>query len=156
MSDPAAAAGDSEAWVDGVRFALLGTLTLADGAGNPRTVPGARQRALLARLLLSANAPVSCDALAEAVWDGSPPPGAATTLRSHVRRLRVALGPQAGARITGLRSGVPDQCRGTCPARKWDSAADLQVFQASGGAHIFVDQAAQDRFSADLPCVDVG
>src|ERR1035441_9260160 len=120
---------------------------LDGGARDPVVVPGARQSALLASLLLSANAPVSCDALAEAVWDGSPPPGAATTLRSHVRRLRVALGPQAGARITGLRSGVPDQCRGTCPARKWDSAADLQVFQASGGAHIFVDQAEIGRAS---------
>jgi DNA-binding SARP family transcriptional activator/tetratricopeptide (TPR) repeat protein len=62
-------------------------------------VTGGRQRALLASLLLSANAPVSGHALAEAVWDGSPPPGAATTLRSHVRRLRRALGPQAGGRI---------------------------------------------------------
>jgi DNA-binding SARP family transcriptional activator len=53
--------------VSGVRFALLGTLMLDGGAGNPVVVPGVRQRALLASLLLSANAPVSCDALAEAV-----------------------------------------------------------------------------------------
>jgi hypothetical protein len=39
---------DSEAWVDGVRFALLGTLVRADGGGNPVGVSGARQRALLA------------------------------------------------------------------------------------------------------------
>jgi DNA-binding SARP family transcriptional activator len=79
---------------------LLGTLMLADGGGDPVAVAGARQRALLASLLLSANAPVSCDALAEAVWDGSPPPGAAATLRSHIRRLRAALGAGAGAWIT--------------------------------------------------------
>jgi DNA-binding SARP family transcriptional activator/Tfp pilus assembly protein PilF len=91
--------------VGGVRFALLGTLMLADGAGDPVAVPGARQRALLASLLLSANVPVSCDALAEAVWDGSPPPGAPATLRSHVRRLRVALGPGAGGRITACDPG---------------------------------------------------
>src|ERR1039458_1186465 len=99
------AGGDSEAWVSGVRFALLGTLMLDGGAGDPVVVPGARQRALLASLLLSANAPVSCDALAEAVWDGLPPPGAAATLRSHVRRLRQALGPGAGARITACDPG---------------------------------------------------
>ena len=85
--------------MSGLRFALLGTLMLADGAGDPVAVSGARQRALLASLLLSANGPVSSDVLAEAVWDGSPPPGAAATLRSHVRRLREALGPRAGARI---------------------------------------------------------
>jgi DNA-binding SARP family transcriptional activator len=39
------------------------------------------------------------------VWDGSPPPGAATTLRSHIKRLRQALGPQAGARITACDPG---------------------------------------------------
>jgi DNA-binding SARP family transcriptional activator/tetratricopeptide (TPR) repeat protein len=91
--------------MSGVCFALLGTLTLADGVGDPVVVSGARQRALLASLLLSANVPVSSSALAEAVWDGSPPPGAATTLRSHVRRLRQALGPQAGARITACDPG---------------------------------------------------
>jgi DNA-binding SARP family transcriptional activator/Tfp pilus assembly protein PilF len=91
--------------VSGVRFALLGTLTVADDAGDPIAVSGARQRALLAGLLLSANAPVSSETLAEAVWDGSPPPGAATTLRSHIRRLRQALGPRAGARITACDPG---------------------------------------------------
>jgi DNA-binding SARP family transcriptional activator/tetratricopeptide (TPR) repeat protein len=91
--------------VSGVRFALLGTLTVADGDGEPVTVSGARQRALLAGLLLSANAPVSSGTLAEAIWDGSPPPGAATTLRSHIRRLRQALGPRAGGRITACDPG---------------------------------------------------
>jgi DNA-binding SARP family transcriptional activator len=82
-----------EARVSGVRFTVLGTLTMTVGAGNSPAVLGTRQRTLLASLLLSANAPVSSNALAEAVWDGLPPPGAATTLRSHVRRLRVSLGP---------------------------------------------------------------
>jgi DNA-binding SARP family transcriptional activator len=84
---------------------LLGTLTVADGEGDPVAVSGARQRALLAGLLLSANAPLSCETLSEAVWDGAPPPGAATTLRSHIRRLRQALGPRAGARITACDPG---------------------------------------------------
>jgi DNA-binding SARP family transcriptional activator/Tfp pilus assembly protein PilF len=96
---------DSEAWMSGVRFTLLGRLMLAGGAGDPVALSGARQRALLASLLLSANVPVSPDALAEAVWDGSPPPGAPATLRSHIKRLRRALGPQAGARITACDPG---------------------------------------------------
>src|ERR1017187_3231783 len=96
---------DSEAWVSGVRFALLGTLMLAGGAGDPVGVSGARQRALLASLLLSATGSVSSGALAEGVGAGRPPPGAATTRRSHIRRLRQALGPQAGARITARDPG---------------------------------------------------
>ncbi|MDX6390303.1 MAG: hypothetical protein QOJ73_1366 [Streptosporangiaceae bacterium] len=91
--------------MSGLRFALLGTLVLADGAGDPVAVSGARQRVLLASLLLSANVPVSSDALAEVIWDGSPPPGAAVTLRSHVKRLRGALGPRAGARLMARDPG---------------------------------------------------
>ena len=91
--------------MSGVRFALLGTLTVADATGNRTAVPGARQRALLAALLLSANLPVSCDALAEAVWDGTPPSRPAPTLRSHIRRLRHALGPETGGRITASDPG---------------------------------------------------
>src|ERR1035438_2863447 len=44
----------------------------------------------------------------------------------------------------------------TCPARKYSSVGDLRVFRASGGIRVFVDQAAQDGFSVDLSCVDVG
>jgi hypothetical protein len=42
-----------------MRFALLGTLMLTGGAGEPVAVAGARQGALLACLLLSGNVPVS-------------------------------------------------------------------------------------------------
>jgi DNA-binding SARP family transcriptional activator len=62
-------------------------------------IPAGRQRVLLAALLLQAGAVVPVAALAEAVWDGMPPAGAETTLRSHVMRLRRVLGPAAGARI---------------------------------------------------------
>ena len=44
----------------------------------------------------------------------------------------------------------------SCPARKSDSAGDLHVFRPSGRVCVFVDQAAQDSFSADLLAVDVG
>jgi DNA-binding SARP family transcriptional activator len=57
---------------------------------------GARLRVLLAALLLQADTPVAWEALAEVVWDGAPPPAAARTLRSHITRLRRALGAEAG------------------------------------------------------------
>jgi hypothetical protein len=44
----------------------------------------------------------------------------------------------------------------SCPARKWDSSGDLRFFGISGGARVFVDQAAQDGFSEDPFTVEVG
>ena len=81
--------------VAGVRFGLLGPLVLADATGRSVEVAGSRLRVLLAALLLHPNTPVPADVLAEAVWDGAPPPGAARTLRSHIARLRRLLGPEA-------------------------------------------------------------
>ncbi len=81
-----------------MRFAILGPLLVHDGE-TPVDVPKGRSRVLLAALLMQAGNPVSADALSEVVWDGSPPPGAAVTLRSHVLRLRRILGPRAGARL---------------------------------------------------------
>jgi DNA-binding SARP family transcriptional activator len=85
-------------------FAILGPLLVHDGQA-PVGVPEGRQRVLLAALLLQAGSPVGADALAEVVWDGSPPPGAEVTLRSHVLRLRRALGPRAGARLVTRNPG---------------------------------------------------
>jgi DNA-binding SARP family transcriptional activator/Tfp pilus assembly protein PilF len=82
-----------------VRFDLLGPLVVVGDAGSEVRVSAARQRALLAALLLQANQPVPSDALAEVVWDGSPPPGYPVTLRSYVMRLRHTLGPPAAARL---------------------------------------------------------
>jgi DNA-binding SARP family transcriptional activator/tetratricopeptide (TPR) repeat protein len=159
--------GASNPEVSGVRFTLLGTLTVADDAGEPVTVPGARQRALLASLLLSANVPVSAAALAETIWDGSPPPGSATTLRSHIRRLRQALGPQAAARLRARDPGhvilVREEeldvlrfeaaCRDASTARRaarWPqaSAASAQALELWRGTPLLdVDsQVLRDRF----------
>jgi DNA-binding SARP family transcriptional activator len=69
------------------------------------SLAGPRLRVLLAALLLQANTPVSAHALAEAVWGGQLPPAAIQTLRSYVRRLRQALGPQAGALIQARDPG---------------------------------------------------
>jgi DNA-binding SARP family transcriptional activator len=78
-------------------LAILGPLLVHDGE-TPVDVPQGRLRVLLAALLLHAGDPVATDALAQIVWDGSPPSGAAVTLRSHVARLRRVLGPRAGPR----------------------------------------------------------
>ena len=79
-------------------LALLGSLQIRNGEAE-LTVPAAKQRVLLATLLLRANHVVSFDELAETIWDGEPAPGANTTVRNYVRRLRQVLGPAAGARV---------------------------------------------------------
>ena len=75
-----------------MRFGILGTLEVEDDTG-PVSVRGKRRRALLCRLLVSPNQPVAVDRLAHDVWSGAPPPGAASTLASHVSLLRATLGP---------------------------------------------------------------
>jgi len=85
--------------VSGVRFGLLGPLEVCDETGAAVPVTGPRLRVLLAALLLRANMPISREALAEAVWDGAPPPAAQDTLRSHVRRLRRVLSHDGEGRI---------------------------------------------------------
>ena len=84
-----------------VDFGLLGPLLVRDGTRQV-AVSAPRQRVLLATLLLDAGRVVSVDALAEAVWDGQPPPGARAALHSAIQRLRSTLGP-AGAGLIGTR-----------------------------------------------------
>ena len=51
---------------------------------------------------------------------------------------------------TGMRSSET-RFRPFPSCSKIDSVVDLRVFRASGGVRVFVDEAAQDGFSADLP-----
>ena len=82
-----------------MRLGILGPLLVVDDTGRQIPVTAARQRVLLAALLARANRIVPVDELAELVWDGAPPAGAARTLRSYAVRLRHAVGPQIADRI---------------------------------------------------------
>ena len=79
-------------------FGVLGPLLVRNGDVVVE-VPAGRPRVLLAALLLHAGTTVPADRLAEMVWGGVPPPGAGATLRSHVSRLRQALGPDVRERV---------------------------------------------------------
>jgi len=73
---------------------LLGPVeAFLDGEAVP--LGGRRQRALLALLLVARGRPVATDTLAEELWQGRPPEGFQTTLRSYVSRLRRALAGHA-------------------------------------------------------------
>ncbi|MGK4580517.1 BTAD domain-containing putative transcriptional regulator [Kitasatospora sp. HPMI-4] len=86
-----------------MEFGILGPLLVREG-GQDRVVPGSRQRALLAALLVRHGQPTSAQFLAEAIWDGQPPRSSAAALRNYVMRLRNALGG-AGERIRSTRGG---------------------------------------------------
>lgn len=75
-----------------MRFAVLGSLEVADDQGEPVVLSSARQRGLLAILLSRANQVVSVDSLIDQVWSGDPPKSARTNLQVYVHRLRQALG----------------------------------------------------------------
>jgi predicted ATPase/DNA-binding SARP family transcriptional activator len=77
-----------------VELGLLGPVrAVRDGRELP--LGGPRPRAVLALLAVEAGQVVPAGRLVEELWRGGPPPGAATTLRSYMSRLRVLLAPDA-------------------------------------------------------------
>ncbi|GAA2813276.1 BTAD domain-containing putative transcriptional regulator [Kitasatospora sp. CM 4170] len=79
-----------------VVFRILGPLDVQVD-GRPVPLSGARQRTILAMLLLSANHVVSVDTLAEAVWQGSPPTTFVNQIAICVSGLRKAFKAAVGA-----------------------------------------------------------
>ncbi len=83
-----------------VRFRILGALdVIVDG--SPVVISAARQRSLLARLLLDANRSLNPDLLIEAIWGDAIPQHPDAALQIVVSRLRSALGPAAGRLVSG-------------------------------------------------------
>ena len=71
---------------------VLGPVEVHD-SGVEVPLGGARQRRLLAALVINAGKVVSVERLIDAVWAGEEPPGrAARTLNTYLSRLRAALG----------------------------------------------------------------
>jgi predicted ATPase/DNA-binding SARP family transcriptional activator len=90
-----------------VRVAILGALLVADDAGRPVEVGGARLRALLTRLALEPGRGVGVDALVEDLWGDAPPADQLNALQSLVSRLRRALpGAPIESGPTGYRLTV--------------------------------------------------
>src|SRR5262245_50063429 len=78
-------------------FRLLGPLEVVS-RDQPLALGGAKQRALLAVLLLRANDVVATERLIDLVWGESPPPTVAKSVQTYVSRLRRQLG--AGRLVT--------------------------------------------------------
>ena len=84
-------------------FRVLGPVE-ARAEGRPLALAGARQRALLAVLLLRAGEPVSRERVIADLWGERPPDGAVKTVQAVVSRLRRALGGEA-ARLVSSAAG---------------------------------------------------
>jgi len=81
-----------------IQFGVLGPIRAT--AGEAVAALPAKERVVLATLLLRAGQVVAASALIEALWDDRPPATARNSLQSHVRQLRRLLGPAAGRIIT--------------------------------------------------------
>src|SRR5262245_8018220 len=73
-----------------MEYRVLGPLEVLGGDG-PLVLGGAKQRALLALLLLNANRVVGRDWLVDGLWGERPPETAVTTVQVYVSRLRKLL-----------------------------------------------------------------
>jgi WD40 repeat protein/DNA-binding SARP family transcriptional activator len=96
-----------------LEYRALGGLSVVDG-GDELSWGGPRQRRLAAVLLIDRNRVVSVDRLGQVVFAGEPTPGAATTLRSYVARLRrvverVGSGSRVVTRPPGYMLEVGDE-----------------------------------------------
>ncbi|MFV2113730.1 BTAD domain-containing putative transcriptional regulator [Micromonospora sp. LOL_025] len=104
-----------------VRFQLLGPLEIAGSAG-PVLLTSARQRTVLAMLLIDAPCPVSVERLVEAVWGYDPPSTARNQIQICVSRLRQ----------TFRQNGPSDLIETTASGyllRTPESSLDIDVFR---------------------------
>lgn len=85
-----------------VRFRDLGTLLVEHG-GDARTVGGAHLDCALALLLIHADQRVGAETLVSAIWGADSAPRAASTLDTHIWRLRKVLEPN---RARGVPSSL--------------------------------------------------
>src|SRR5919197_5691034 len=92
-----------------MEFRILGPLEVLED-GRQIDVGGAKQRALLAILLLHANEVVSTDRLIDTLWEDEPPETAQKALQVYVSGLRKALGKERlETKAPGYRLVVDDR-----------------------------------------------
>lgn len=91
MEDPSGTSAN------GVEFHVLGALTVVREGRDCELGPP-RQRAVLARLLMSSPATVAAERLIEDVWAARQPASAAGVLQAHISTLRRVLEPDRAPR----------------------------------------------------------
>jgi WD40 repeat protein/DNA-binding SARP family transcriptional activator len=124
-----------------IRFHVLGALEICDDTG-PLNIGGARQRRLVAMLLVHRNEVVSVDRLADAVFAGDPTPAAATTLRSYVARLRRVIDADSALSLVTQAPGYVLHIQ--------DDAFDVARFEAMTDAARIASQRGDHPAAATL------
>ncbi|WP_033437838.1 AfsR/SARP family transcriptional regulator [Saccharothrix sp. NRRL B-16314] len=123
-----------------LRFEVLGLLRAARG-GEEVDLGAAKQRAVLAVLLLARNTPVNRGQIIEAVWGDNTPPSAVNLVQTYVAGLRRALEPRRARRAPAeLLTSVGDGYL----LRVDPTAVDLDEFERG------VATAARLRSTGDL------
>ena len=90
----------------GLGFGVLGPL-LVTAHGIRVPLGAAKQRAVLAMLVINRNRPVSVDSLIDAVWGDDPVPAARTSIQSHISTLRRLLAGVGADPYVVLASAPP-------------------------------------------------
>ena len=116
-----------------MRCAVLGPLEVLGDDGLAVSIPGAKERHLLALLAVAYPASVSVDRLLEGLWNGAPPRTGRKSLQAHVVHLRTALEPRR-----------PQGSPGRYVVRRHDGYA-LAVERHELDATAFGDLAARGR-----------
>ena len=88
-----------------MQIRLLGPVELCAADGTSVPLGGAKERALLAALALSAGEAVPPSRLIDALWGDEPPRTASATLRSYLSRLRKTLA-QGGIELVSSPAGI--------------------------------------------------
>ncbi|WP_454860189.1 AfsR/SARP family transcriptional regulator [Promicromonospora soli] len=102
-------------------FQVLGPVSARTERGQ-FSLGSARQRAVLAALLIEPGAHVSLDQLVDRVWGATPPRSARQTLHSYVSRLRSVLSDEGGPLLERRSGGYVLEAD--------ESTVDLQCFRA--------------------------
>ena len=91
---------------DELELRVLGPIEVRHD-GSPVHLRGEKPRELLALLAIRPNRPIPAEQLVEELWQGNPPPSAATALRVHIGRIRgvLELDRSASAPSTRLPAG---------------------------------------------------
>ncbi len=124
-----------------MEFRLLGPLQIS-ADGHEVAIGAERLRAVLAILLLDANRVVPTDRIADCLWDGEPPDGSRTSVRTYISQLRKLLRPIGGD--TRIVTSPPGYL-----VRVEPGELDLHRFEA-GAAAGRAELAADDPMSAAI------
>ena len=114
----------------GLGFGVLGPL-LVTAHGIRMPLGAAKQRAVLAMLVINRNRPVSVDSLIDAVWGDDPVPAARTSIQSHISTLRRLL-HGAGADPYKVLASAPPGYQISVP----DTDCDVGRFTAEKAAGV--------------------